>query len=245
MLEQVFYGNTVWNWIISALIILAGCLLRVIVGKIYDRKLLSATAKKSRTKFIVFFFEALESPLKVGIILFSLFVAFWRLEFESSLKILVVLSFILLAVLTATWFTARLLTMLVEDGIRNSEAKANKGKHIAIKHTPLVKRSVNIVVWAVGIAVGLHSIGMNITTLLGTLGIGGIAFALAAQDTIKNIIGGVIILTDHPFNIGDRIRFDAVEGEVSDIGIRSTVIRTDDKRLVIIPNYKLLDSSIV
>ncbi|MDR3309270.1 MAG: mechanosensitive ion channel family protein [Tannerella sp.] len=244
MLEQIFYGNTVESWTISAIIILTGYLLRVIAGKIYDKKLLISPAKKSKTKFLAFFFEALESPLKIGIILFSLWLALWRLDFDLHLKFLVARSFMLLSVLTVTWFTARLLTMSVEDSIRSNEAKTYHGKRIATKHTPLVKRSVNLIVWIVGIAIGLHNIGMEITTLLGTLGIGGIAFALAAQDTIKNVIGGVIILSDKPFNIGDRIKFDAIEGEVSDIGIRSTVIRTDDKRLVIIPNYKLLDSLI-
>jgi MscS family membrane protein len=88
-------------------------------------------------------------------------------------------------------------------------------------------------------------VGIKATTLLGTLGIGGIAFALAAQDTIKNIFGGFTIYTDKTFRIGDVIRFDTVEGMVVDIGLRSTRIRNYDKRLLTIPNYKMTDAFII
>lgn len=68
----------------------------------------------------------------------------------------------------------------------------------------------------------LSNIGVNIGALLGTLGIVGIAFALAAQDTVKNVFGAFTILTDKSFNIGDTIRVGNIEGTVIDVGVRST-----------------------
>jgi MscS family membrane protein len=121
--------------------------------------------------------------------------------------------------------------------------KMGKGRFgIDARLLPLVKRGVLVIVWFVGIVTAFHNIGITITTLLGTLGIGGIAFALAAQDTIKNIFGGITIFTDHTFRIGDVINFNSTEGTVADIGLRSTRILTYDKRLVTIPNYKLTDA---
>jgi MscS family membrane protein len=68
--------------------------------------------------------------------------------------------------------------------------------------------------------------------------------ALAAQDTVKNIIGGITLFTDRPFRIGDRICFDSIDGNVEDIGVRSTKIRTLDGRIITIPNSKIVDASI-
>jgi MscS family membrane protein len=112
------------------------------------------------------------------------------------------------------------------------------------KLLPLAKRTVLIIIWLLGIITALHNAGLNLSTLLGTLGIGGIAFALAAQDTIKNIFGGVNLFIDRPFCIGDVIKFDTMEGRVIDIGLRSTRIYTYECRIVTIPNYKLTDALI-
>lgn len=110
---------------------------------------------------------------------------------------------------------------------------------------PIIKRTILVVVWIIGLVMALSNVGVNISALLGTLGIGGIAFALAAQDTVKNVFGAFTLLTDKPFNIGDTIRFDSIEGTVVDIGIRSTRIMNYDKRIITIPNYKITDSSII
>ena len=77
------------------------------------------------------------------------------------------------------------------------------------------------------------------------LGIGGIAFALAAQDTVKNIFGAFTIFTDKPFGIGDTINVNGFEGTVVDVGMRSTRIMGYDRRITSYPNYKITDASIV
>lgn len=103
----------------------------------------------------------------------------------------------------------------------------------------------SFIVWIIGLVMALSNIGVNIGALLGTLGIGGIAFALAAQDTVKNVFGAFTILTDKPFNIGDTIRVDNIEGTVIDVGVRSTKIMDYNKRIITFPNYKVTDASII
>jgi MscS family membrane protein len=108
----------------------------------------------------------------------------------------------------------------------------------------MIRRSWLIIIWSVGIVMGLNNVGVNVGTLIAGLGIGGLAFGLGAQTTIKNLFGGFTIITDRPFKIGERIKVDNADGFVEDIGIRSTKIRTLDKRLVTIPNFKITELSV-
>jgi MscS family membrane protein len=108
----------------------------------------------------------------------------------------------------------------------------------------ILRRAILAVIWSLGIVMALNNVGVDVGTLIAGLSIGGLAFALAAQDTIKNIYGGFTIFTDRPFRIGDRIKVDGFDGFVENIGIRSTRIRTLEKRVVTIPNFKLVEASV-
>lgn len=87
----------------------------------------------------------------------------------------------------------------------------------------------------------LDRFGVNITALLATLGIGGLAISLATQDSLSNMVSGILLMVDQPFRIGDRIEIQGLNawGEVMDIGLRSTRIRMGDNRMVIIPNSNI------
>lgn len=87
-------------------------------------------------------------------------------------------------------------------------------------------------------------IGKPLTSVLAGLGIGGLAFALAAQDTLKNFFGSLALFSDKPFQIGERVIIDGHDGPVEDVGLRSTRIRTLDGHLVTIPNGELARMSV-
>jgi len=88
----------------------------------------------------------------------------------------------------------------------------------------------------------LNNAGYNVGALLAGLGIGGIALAMAAKDTVANMFGGLTIFIDQPFKIKDRIKIGGYDGVVEEIGIRSSRIRTLEGRLVTIPNHKFTDN---
>ena len=90
----------------------------------------------------------------------------------------------------------------------------------------------------------LERVGLNVVSLVTGLGIGGMAVALAAQETLGNMLGSVQIRTDHPFGIGDWIRVGEHMGVVQDIGLRSTKIMTRSRIMVVIPNKGLAESEI-
>ena len=238
MLENELWGNTIENWGISILIIL---------GAITIVKLLSLLGKKVIKPFVTgtdnhlddVIFYSLEAPVKFAIILLGIWIAIHRLVYPDSFVKVVDNAYSILIVLDITWFFGRLFSSLLQVYWgKQSNGQANK-------MMPIIKRTILVIVWLIGIVMALSNVGVNISALLGTLGIGGIAFALAAQDTVKNVFGAFTILTDKPFSIGDTIRVDSYEGTVVDVGVRSTKIMNYDKRIITFPNYKITDTSIV
>lgn len=110
---------------------------------------------------------------------------------------------------------------------------------------PLVGKSIRITVFILVLLNVLQQvIGKSITTILAGLGVGGLAIALAGQDTIKNFFGSLVILMDRPFEIGDRIVVDGHDGPVESIGFRSTRIRTLDGHQVTIPNAEMVNKAV-
>lgn len=106
---------------------------------------------------------------------------------------------------------------------------------------PLVRQTANVFVVLVGALFVLSNLDVDVGALIAGLGIGGLAVALAAQDTIKNLLGGLTVLADRPFQVGDWIVVGEVEGTVEKIGFRSMRVRTFKDSLVTVPNGQLTD----
>lgn len=109
---------------------------------------------------------------------------------------------------------------------------------------PLLRKSLKMVVFIIGALVILQNLHVDVGTMLAGLSIGGLAFGLAAKDTLANFFGSVSIFVDSPFQIGDWINVDGVDGTVEEVGFRSTRIRTFYNSVVVMPNAKLADSKV-
>jgi len=127
-------------------------------------------------------------------------------------------------ILMTTWFLVRLIKALIDQYV----------KELVLKTASTYD----------GIIISLNYAGYNVSALIAGLGIGGLAFALAAKDYIENIFGGMSVFTDKPFQAKDRIRIDGFDGTVEEIGIRRSRIRTLDGTLVTIPNAKFIHNSV-
>lgn len=235
MWERIFLKNTLEDWGISLLFI-AGAFLIMKLVSLIGKKLIRPVVQRTRTKLDDVVYYSIEGPLLFAIMLVGLWIAIHNLTFPEHYIKIVRSSYKVLASLNITWFFARLSSSLIE------EYWAGDAKHKAL---PLIRRTVLSVAWVIGIVTALSNVGINISAILGTLGIGGIAFALAAQDTVKNVFGAFTILTDKPFRIGDVVRIDTFEGTIVDIGMRSTKLQNYDKRIITIPNYKVADANII
>jgi MscS family membrane protein len=141
-----------------------------------------------------------------------------------------------LIIIAFTW-TAIAIINLIFNGW--AERMRKSGQEEAIVLMQPVKKIINIFVIVMAVLLWLDNIGFNISTLLAGLGVGGVAIALAAQDTLKNFIGSVMILLDKPFKIGQRIVVRGHDGIVEHIGLRSTRMRLLTGHQTTIPNEEM------
>ncbi|EQB39050.1 hypothetical protein M948_01480 [Virgibacillus sp. CM-4] len=124
--------------------------------------------------------------------------------------------------------------------------KLNKRFHLKIDSIliPFFSKAIRLIIVAISLSVIAQEFGYDVNGFVAGLGIGGLAFALAAKDALANLFGGIIIITEKPFTIGDWILTPSVEGTVEDISFRSTKIRTFAQALVTVPNATLANESI-
>mgnify|MGYP000866973365 FL=1 len=241
MWDKLYYGNSLRDWGISLLIIVGALIINKLIS-IINRRVVRRIAERSRTRIDDLLSEALEPPILLGVMLFAVWISLGRLDLGVKFHHFLRNAYEVLVTLNITWLFARVFARMTELILIKSDGSATTRLNISTHLIPLIKRGILIVVWTIGIIMALHNVGVTVTTLMGTLGIGGMAFALASQDTIKNIFGGITIFTDQMFQIGDIIRIGDTEGTVVDVGLRSTRLRTYDHRLVILPNSKLIDA---
>jgi len=140
------------------------------------------------------------------------------------------------SVIIGIWFLWRLIDGL---GAYFASRAAQTETALDDQLVPFVTKTLKIFLILTGVLVVAQNMGYSISGLIASLGIGGIAVAMAARDTIANVFGSIMILIDRPFTIGDWIRTSEFEGVVEEIGFRSTRIRTFAKTLVNVPNSAL------
>jgi len=244
ILDRIFYGNTLKDWGISLIIVVSALILNKFIVLITKRFIKKITAKTTN-KYDGVLIKSIVSPILLGVMLLAIWIATIRLNWSKEVFDTISKSYNVLIILNFTWLFVRLIGALLDEYIRKM-AEKNKAANLPVdnKLMPLIKRTIVLIIWIIGILTALSNAKVDVAALFAALGIGGFAIALAAQDTVKNIIGGITLFTDRPFKMGDRIRFDAIDGNVEDIGVRSTKIRTLDGRIVTIPNSKIVDAAI-
>lgn len=137
---------------------------------------------------------------------------------------------------------ARTVDFVFHISLSNAQKGNNKEKQQIL---PLLRDVVKVIIWFLGVLLILSAVfNVNVGTIVAGLGIGGIAIAFAAKDSLENLIASFMVLIDKPFLIGDLIKIDKIEGRVERIGFRSTRIRSVDRSLIIVPNKKLIDNQL-
>ncbi|MEM1028579.1 MAG: mechanosensitive ion channel family protein [Planctomycetota bacterium] len=144
-------------------------------------------------------------------------------------------------VLAGTWAAWRIVDLVAE--ILASRARRTSAKFDDVL-IPLIRRAIKIFIVVIGIIYGAEALSIPIGPMIASLGIGGLAFAFAAKDTIENFFGSVAVLLDRPFGVGDWIVIDGVEGTVEDLGFRSTRVRTFYNSQVTVPNSTLVRAKV-
>jgi len=223
-------------------IILAFLVLFIFLGlrkafTLYILKTLSFFVSKTKTDLDDRFLNAIKGPLKFLFIIAGIYFFFILLGIEVSLVNHVLKGLLIFDVF---WAIYNIIGQF-EDYVYKIMGKFGKASR---EFVSFIIKLIKIFVVSIGIISLLQDWGINVTGFLASLGLGGLAFALAAKDTAANIFGGIAILTDNIFKIGEWVKIGSVEGIVEDIGMRTTKIRAFDKRLIIVPNATIANSAV-
>ena len=139
----------------------------------------------------------------------------------------------IIAWVALAWFAVRLVDAIARTLINRLEGAERRQ---ALSVVTLGRRAAKLIVLAIAVVAILDTLGIDVTTGVAALGIGGIALALGAQKTVENLVGSVMVVADRPIQVGDFCRVGEVTGTIEDIGMRSTRIRTLERTVVTIPN---------
>lgn len=243
--NRLIFGVQTNDWInlgISVGIIILGLLIVTPLGM----KLLHSFFVKTPIKTDISLFEIAEKQLKLIINTFFFDIATNRLLFlPARIKNFFNHLYFLIYALAITIIVWKWLDILINHFIRGGESEREKKRTEMLR--TLFNRSIRTILIITSLAFILGHFGVNMLAFSAVLGISGLALSLAAQDTLNDAINGFLILLDEPFRLGDRIEIQELEtwGDVVDIGLRTTRIRTLDNRMVIMPNSKIGKSQIV
>jgi len=242
MLDTVYLNNSVETWLLSFLIASGA----IVVGKLLYwtiQKTLKSYTRKTENELDFIFVDMLEEPLTLAITIFGLWWATSILMLNEGVEKFLDSIFYFLIIFNIAWFATRTLSAIIEKYVvpKVKESETDLDDILL----PIIRKILNISIWAMTIVIGIDNAGYDVTTMVTGLGIGGLVFALAAKDAVSNLFGGVIIFSDKPFNINDRIVLNGFEGYVREIGLRSIKLETLDGRVVTMPNSKVTDNPVL
>lgn len=235
--ETLFLKN--WQWLGIFLGLFFGLLLRFIVfitiGLIKNFKF---TSRLSWKKHLL---SELEKPISLLASAFFWYGLMFYLKLEGMAFSLVNSCIQIVFGISITWAIFKSVTVFCFYLKQRAEKTESPLDDQLI---PFIEKTLKLIVILMGILVVLQNMGVNVFSLLAGLGLGGLAFALAAKDTAANLFGSIMILVDRPFKVGDWINIGTVEGNIEEIGFRSTRIRTFYNSLVTVPNSTMANVQI-
>ncbi len=233
-------GNTVTHYTIAALFLVGAFLLRRVVTTLLFG-LLKRFASKTATTLDDKLFGALEGPVAALISVAGTVAALKVLKLSETSDMTVRYVSTVAFSVVVLWGLLRAFGALLDHA---QEVAVQRQMGIAA-FMPWIKKTLVVFFVIFGALLIAQSLGANVKAFLAGLGIGGLAFALAAQDTIANVFGSVVVAIDQPFKVGETVQIGGHTGMVEDIGLRSTRIRRVDRSMIVIPNKTVAGENIV
>lgn len=258
--QQIFWGNTIKNYILFFTFLLI-----VFIAKKVFSKILSKAFFLLFKRFYTFsssqkFHQLLLQPIEFLVVVLLVYSAINQLDYPLNEVVFKRITYIdktqKIFTITVIEIIDKIFTFLVilssvRIALKIVDFTANIFEYKASltdsrmddQMVPFLKELTKILVIITCVFVVMGAVlNMNVATIIAGLGIGGLAIALAAQDTLQNLLGSFTIFADKPFVVGDLVHIEGYDAVIEKVGFRSTVLRTLDKTLVIIPNKKMIDS---
>ena len=234
-------GENSWGRLLLSFgIILLTYIARKIVGYLFENWL-HRIAEKTSWKFDDKMIPAMRGPVGWMVFVIGMFLALTVLNLSPDWDNTVILAFKAASMVVVFWGLLRSVDVFSETMMEVAEDK-EMGVHGFI---PIIQKAVRTFLFIIAVIMVAQNWGYSVSSLLAGLGIGGLAVALAAQETLGNFFGSISLIADRPFKVGDWIQVGSkVDGDVEAIGMRSTKVRTWSKSLMSIPN-KVLANEII
>ncbi len=231
-----FFGIPLANFLAAILAFLFFLLLRTLFSSLIVASLLHITAR-TKTSLDDMIVRELREPLRFFFIILGLRV-FFQLIFRETHWVKMILD--AMTIYTVFWVLYAITPAIKASLYRYSHTN----DHLSYELSNFLIRIIRILIIILGLMAILYNFGINVTAFFASLGIGGLALALAAKDTAANLFGSIALLVDRSVKVGEWIKVAGVEGTVEDIGMRTTKIRTFEKSIIAIPNAIVASSPI-
>ena len=239
--DKSFFGITVTEYGLAFACILGGFILRFIVIA-FTRRMIRLS-EKTKNMYDDLIIDAIKKPVASFCLLLGLWGAMYILplpkepiDIEKFMNELMQAASIVLVV----WLGIRF-----SNGFgKYFEGRAREATSPMAGFIPVGRKSINMFLVIIGALLVVQNLGYSITSLLAGVGIGGMAMAFAARDTLANLFGSLVVFIDRPFHVGDWVEIDGMEGTVEELGLRVTRIRTFANSQITMPNAKLTTTSV-
>ena len=245
--------NSIKEYLLVLLVILLALLLRRFFATLLSKLLFRIIRKKENSSSIQSFVLLLSKPVGWIITLFVLYICFssldvpveWNLSSSEKPGLLMLIHkvFLISIITSFTFFALRFIDFLA---IELMAKEGNGTGFLADKQLlPFLKELVKILMVIIAFFFGLGFVfELNVANLVAGLGLGGLAFALAAKESLENLFASFTIFLDKPFVVGDLVTVNSITGTIEKVGFRSTRIRTLEKSVVSLPNKLLIDNAL-
>ncbi len=234
------YETFLINLAIAIVIFLFFFMLRKIFVN-YILKLMIRFTQKTRTGLDLVIIKSLEKPLGFLFITLGLYLASIYLPLQERADQVILELWRIVLIILIAWGLYNFVDHFAKIADEVEDKLQVNVDEILV---PFFSKVIKVIIIILAFVLIISELGYDINGFIAGLGLGGLAFALAAQNTASNIFGGIVIIADKPFSIGDWIETPSVEGSVEDINFRSTTVRTFADAVVTVPNNTLANEPV-
>ncbi len=240
-LQTSYLGNPAWQYLAFLIYIV----LAFYVSKLFDWLLgvwLKSWTKKTETDIDDILIELLRGPAKIIAFVIFLHIGLNLFKWPAWVENIISKGFLIIVAASITYLLLKLVDILLTRWMKKLSASDDRSLNDQL--LPILRGALKTFIVVIAVLVTSQNLGLNITGVLASLSVVGLALGLAAQDTVANLFGAATVFLDKPFKVGDRVQLDGVDGTVEQIGIRSTRVRNLDGFLVTVPNKTMGNATI-
>ncbi|MCI0534175.1 MAG: mechanosensitive ion channel family protein [Verrucomicrobiales bacterium] len=239
--ETKIAGFPLWQYLASLIYIF----LAFYISKFLDflaRGYLKRWAERTETKFGNLLVTMINGPIKAISFVILLYIGLQVFQWPAWIENILKTGLTVAVAISLTYLAMRLVDVLSKEWMES----LFKGQDRSFKDQlfPIIRQSLRVFIIVIAVLLTSQNLGLQVTALIGSLGVVGLALSLASKDTVENFFGAVAVLVDKPFKVGDQIKLEGMEGAVESIGLRSTRVRHPDGHLITVPNKTMGNATI-